>query len=336
MKQILKKIFQIVLPFALGGGILYWMYRNFDFEKMEDVMLHHMRWDWMLLSFIPGIMAQVFRAMRWQQSLKPIGEKCRLHVAICAIYLSYATSLVIPRVGEFLRCGILKDKDNVSFAKSLGTVVTERAVDSILMLMLCGCVFLFQWQAICDFFATSGVSISNLTSRFSSTGILVTVLCAVCIIVLGLIVMKKMQLLTRVKDVMHGLKEGIMSLKRINNIPLYFFYSVGIWASYFLHYYFTFYCFGFTENLGLGAGLISFCVGTVAVIVPTPNGAGSWHFAVKSVLLPYILLLPGITQQIAAENAEQFVLIVHTVQTLLLVALGLYALVALQFTRSRR
>ncbi len=335
MNKILKKTLQILLSFALGGGILYWMYRNFDFAKMEDVMLHHMRWEWMLLSFIPGILAQVFRALRWQLALKPIGERCRTHVAVCAIYLSYAASLVIPRVGEFLRCGVLKNKDDVSFAKSLGAVLTERAVDMIVMLLLCCGVFLFQWQAFCDFFAKSGVSLSNLTSRFSSTGIMVTAICAVCIVILGLIVMKKMQLLTRVKATLQGLIEGVMSLKHVSNIPLYLIYSVGIWVAYFFHYYLTFFCFGFSENLGLDAALVSFCVGTVAVIVPTPNGAGSWHFAVKSVLLPYMLMLPGVVQQTAAENAEQFVLIVHTVQTLLLVALGIYAIVALQFTPKR-
>ena len=57
------------------------------------------------------------------------------------------------------------------------------------------------------------------------------------------------------------------------------------------------------------------------MIVPTPNGAGSWHFAVKTILVLYGL---------GATNAIIFALIVHSVQTMLLVVLGVYALLVLQ------
>ena len=107
---------------------------------------------------------------------------------------------------------------------------------------------------------------------------------------------------------------------------MYLFYSVGIWVSYFLHYWLTFYCFDFTAHMGITAALISFCIGSIAVIVPTPNGAGSWHFAVKTILVLY-----GLNQ----IDAVAFALIVHSVQTLLLIALGVYALIALQFIYSK-
>lgn len=324
MKQYAWKTIQIVFPFVLGGGILYWMYRHFDFSQIGDVLFHQMRWEWMLLSFIPGILAQIFRALRWQQSLTPIGEHCRTHVAICAIYLSYAASLVIPRVGEFLRCGILKNKDGVSFPKSLGAVVTERAVDSLLMLLLCLVVVWYQWEQFSNFFALTGVSIHTTLSRFTATGIWVSMLCTTGILILLYILMRKLAVLRKVKLIMQGMLEGIMSVRKVKNIPLYIVYSVGIWVAYFFHYYLTFYCFGFTENLGFAAGLVSFCTGSIAVIVPTPNGAGSWHFAVKTILVLYGL---------GATEAVAFALVVHTIQTLLLVALGVYALIALQYTK---
>lgn len=74
------------------------------------------------------------------------------------------------------------------------------------------------------------------------------------------------------------------------------------------------------------AALVAFVVGTFAVLVPTPNGAGPWHFAVKSVLVLYA---------VPQTDAALFVLIVHTLQTILVVLLGLYALLALAFTPRR-
>ena len=135
-------ILKILMPLVLGASILYWMYRGEDWQTIMHVMTDEMDWTWMLLSFPFGILAQMFRGWRWRQTLEPVGEHPRISTSIHSIFLSYAASLVIPRVGEFTRCGVLKRYDNVSFPKALGTVVTERAIDSLLVmasLPLCCC-----------------------------------------------------------------------------------------------------------------------------------------------------------------------------------------------------
>ena len=114
------------------------------------------------------------------------------------------------------------------------------------------------------------------------------------------------------------------SLKDVKNIPLFLFFTIGIWLCYFIHYYLTFFCFDFTAHLGLSCALVSFIVGSIAVIVPTPNGAGPWHFAVKTMLILY---------GVADHQALYFVLIVHTVQTILVILLGVYAWLILSFSR---
>ena len=68
MKQI-QTLLKILLPLVLGGAILYWMYRKFDFESIRQVLTDEMNWAWMLLSLPFGILAQVFRGFRWRQSL---------------------------------------------------------------------------------------------------------------------------------------------------------------------------------------------------------------------------------------------------------------------------
>ena len=127
----------------------------------------------------------------------------------------------------------------------------------------------------------------------------------------------------KVKATLGGIWQGVVSLKNVRNIPLFIFFTFGIWLSYFFHYYLTFQCFEATSHLNLMCGLVTFIVGSIAVIVPTPNGAGPWHFAVKTMLILY---------GIQANDALFFVLIVHSVQTLLVVLLGIYAWIALAFT----
>lgn len=64
---------KIVLPILLGGFILYWVYRDFDFERAKEVLLHGTDWGWMLLSLLFGVMSHVLRGWRWRQTLEPLG-----------------------------------------------------------------------------------------------------------------------------------------------------------------------------------------------------------------------------------------------------------------------
>ncbi|MGP1492462.1 MAG: lysylphosphatidylglycerol synthase transmembrane domain-containing protein [Prevotella fusca] len=324
-KKLFNNTVKIALPLLLGSAILYWMYRGFDFSSVRHVLLHEMDWTWMILSLPFGILAQAFRGWRWKQSLEPIGEHPRSSVCVNSIFLSYAVSLLIPRIGEFARCGVLNRYDKVAFPKAIGTVVTERAVDTLIVLLISATAFLTQIRVFTNFFSRTGTRIDDIFRMFSPTGWLVTAICGVASIILFYYVLRRLAFYKKVKEMLGGIWQGICSLRKVRNIPLFLFYSLAIWGSYFLHYYLTFYCFDATASLGLSCALVSFVVGSVAVIVPTPNGAGPWHFAVKTMLILY---------GVADNQALFFVLIVHTIQTLLVILLGVYAWIALSFTKT--
>ena len=334
IKNIISSIAKVVLPFVLGGAILWWMYRGEDFSTISHVLTDEMNWTWMLLSFPFGILAQMFRGWRWKQTLEPIvrgddkpeyeGTEIRTSICTYAIFISYAASLVIPRIGEFSRCAILKRYDGISFSKALGTVVTERAVDTLIVMLYSGIILLLEMSIFGTFFRKTGTSLDRILGGFSVMGWVVTAICAVAVLILLHLLLKNFSIYNKVKMTLSGIWEGVLSLKDVRNLPLYLFFSIGIWVMYFLHYYLTFFCFDFTENLGIGCALVSFVVANFAVIVPTPNGAGPWHFAIKTMLILY---------GVADEHALWFVLIIHTVQTMLVIFLGIYAWAALMFSK---
>jgi len=322
----LSALWKIVLPLLLGAAILYWMYRDTDFTAILHALHYEMNWTWMLLSFPFGIMAQVFRAWRWQQTLSPVGEHPRTSITIHSIFISYASSLIIPRVGEFARCAVLRRYDGVSFPRALGTVVTERAIDTLFVGVITGATLLLQMSIFGTFFRHTGTSLDSLLRSFSPTGYVVVVICIAAILLLLHLLLRRLSFYRRVKTTVAAIWQGVTSLRSVNHPWRYVMLTIAIWGSYFLHYYLTFFCFPFTSSLDLSCALVTFVVGTIAVIVPTPNGAGPWHFAVKTMLVLY-----GLTQ----AQALTFVLIVHTLQTLLVALLGVWAVMALLFTSVR-
>lgn len=326
-KKRASNILNTLLSLALGGGILWWMYRGFDLRQVEHVLFGGMDWTWMWLSFPFGVSAQALRGWRWRQTLEPMGERPRMATCQCAVFASYAASLVIPRSGEFLRCAVLRHHDGTPFTKALGTVVTERAIDSALMLVVASLTLAMQVPVFSKFFAQTGTTFDDLLAGFTATGWIVTAVCALAAIATGVVLVRRLSLFNKVREAMLGIWQGICSVRHVRRRALFVALTLGIWVSYFLHYYLTFFCFDATSGLGWPCALVTFVVGSFAVLVPTPNGAGPWHFAVKTMLILY---------GVATGPALCFVLIVHGVQTLLVAALGAAAWLALGLRPVRR
>ncbi len=322
-----RKILELVLSLTLAAAILYWLYRDFPFSQVSDTLKGGVRWEWMLLSLLFGIIPQVLRGIRWKMALEPLNEYPSYRSCISAIYMSFAASLVIPRIGEISRCATLKKVEGVSFPKSLGTVVTERIIDSILVLFILLVTFVCELPVFYRFLKTIGFTPEQFFEKFSVVGIIVSVVC-LALIIGGLIyIFFKLKAFNTFQDVFVKFSQGLASVKKIKKVYLYLFYSICIWLCYFLHFFLAFYAFDFTSHLGIHAGLLAFCMITVAVLVPTPNGAGPWHFAVKVVLMQF---------GISVANAILFALVVHALQTLLVILLGIYGYLTLTLSKKRK
>lgn len=324
IKKLIKKTLKIVLPIVLGGFILCWVYRDFDFRHAGQILLHGINWWWMLFSLFFGTMSHILRGWRWKQTLEPLDENPHLSTCVYAIFISYAANLILPRIGEVSRCGVLSKYENVSFSKSLGTVVTERVIDSIISVLIAGITFFLQVEIFRKFFSVTGTEFPSLVQLFSSAEFYIILFSSIGIIVLLYFLARTLSFFEKVKGVAVNIWSGIISLKKVRNLPLFILYTALIWICYFLHFYLTLYCFDFTSHLNILAALVLFVGGTFAVIVPTPNGAGPWHFAIISMMSLY---------NVNVTDAGTFALIVHSIQTLLVIVLGIYGMIALGFNR---
>ena len=327
MKKIVSNILKIVLPLLIAGAILYYMYRDFDFAEVGRIFRDEMNIWWLFATLIPITLSHIMRGLRWLITLEPLGYKPKAGDSIDSIFIAYASNILIPRVGEVSRCAVLTKYDGVPFSKALGTLVAERLVDMLLVLIFVCTVLLTQMGVFASFFAETGTNEDAIVGLLTSPKTYIVVLGVMAALFALWAVMRKTVIYSKMMKQLRNFVDGLLSLKTMHRKGLFLFYTVGIWICYFLEFYLAFFCFPFTAELGMVKAMVIFAAISLAIVIPTPNGAGPWHFVVISMLTLY-----GVSQ----INASSFALIVHAFQTLGVIMLGAYGWVALQVRNKKR
>ena len=326
MKKILNYTLKTVLPIVLGALILYMVYDDFDFSLLWSELMGMNLW-WFAVTVVFGIMSHVVRGWRWRLTLAPLGYNPSAATCVDSVYVAYAANLVLPRVGEVSRCVILERHERVPFAHALGTLVMERMIDTLMVVLITLVAVALQWQVFVEFIGEAGFRLPGGAILSTPHGLVISLLSMVAIVVLLFFFLRKLSIWQKIRSFAARFMEGFLSLKKMKNGWLFVVETVGIWFCYFMQFYLCFFCFGFSSGLSVAAGLLLFVGGSIAVVVPTPNGAGPWHFAIISIMVLY---------GVSTTDAQVFALIVHSTQTLLVAILGLYGIAALQLRGMKR
>ncbi len=315
MKQ-LKEILRVVLPLLVGVLIFWWVYRGMDFEKIGQILEHGVAYQWLILSVFLGILSHVLRAMRWQMLVRLLGVRPSIYTLTNAVFINYGANLVLPRLGEIWRCVYVARKENVSFTKVFGTLLSERMVDLALVgLMIV--TALFTMMDVFRNFVGDHLQLSNPFSFKVDVGIYYLV--SAVLLVAATFIYRKFKttkLFLKIKSLMHDLVFGVKTLVVLPHKGRFLALTLLIWFTYLIQLYVCFFAFDFTKDLSFGVCLAMYVMGTIAFGLPVQGGIGPWHFMIISTMVFY-----GVGQ----TEAAAFALIVHTLGTLMNAATGVYA-----------
>lgn len=329
MKETLKKTAKWMIPLLIAGVILYYMYRDFDFRAAWNILVGETRIGWLFVSLIPILLSHILRGARWLQTLEPIGYRPRPIHSILSIYIAYASNIIVPRVGEVSRCGVLARYDGVPFSKSLGTLVAERIVDFLIAFTFCGIMFVIQFDKLYSFFDKTGTGQGGIVQVLRNPWFYVFMVAVVAVLLLTwrLIHRSKSKAMGGVAKTLDNFVEGFASLRNVRRLWLFILYTLAIWLCYYLEFYLCFYAFPFTAHLDALCGAVIFAAISVAIIIPAPNGAGPWHFVVITLLGMY---------GVSAAQAGSFALIVHSFQTVFVLIFGATSWILLQLLNRKK
>ncbi|MGC3947389.1 MAG: lysylphosphatidylglycerol synthase transmembrane domain-containing protein [Chryseolinea sp.] len=273
---------------------------------------------WLVTMAAIMIFSHWLRAIRWRILLEPVGYRPGARDSFLSVMVGYLVNLAIPRGGEVSRCYNLYKLDKTPVEISFGTVVVERVVDLICLLMLIALSFILESEKLFAFVATLPIGAGSGESRLTTILIIVAVLALICIF-LYVFFKRSQRFKNFINKTWTGFKGGLTSVFRLKNKWPFIFYSLLIWTLYFLMSYAVIRAFPSTAELGFHAVLSLFAIGAIAMAVPLPGGAGSYH-----VLVPQGLFF---LYNIPKADAVAFTFIFHGWQTAVLVVVGAVSLI---------
>ena len=308
MKNILQTTFKILLFFGLGLVILYFVYQNqntayqaqcaldgvaeADCSLLQKVLadFRSVRIPWLLGAFAFYVISNISRALRWKMLLESMGSTPRTINAFLTVMLGYFANLGLPRLGEVLRPVSLAKYEKIPVEKVLGTIVVDRTMDVLSLLLIVGIAFLLEFDTLWGYLS------ANMSTEAGVLGLLMNpyVLGVGGLGLLGMVAafifrhkIQSTGIYKKVLQVLQGFWEGILSVKNLDKPWLFIVHSLIIWIGYYLMFYMYLPTFGPTAHLGFIVALMVFVFGTFGIVIPSPGGMGSYHFLVIAALTLY-------------------------------------------------
>jgi uncharacterized protein (TIRG00374 family) len=145
----LKSILKYLISSLLAAGLLYWAFSKSQLH-WNDILqtFQQADYNWVAVSVFIAILSHLLRAFRWEQLLEAMSYQPGTVRTFSAVLIGYFANFLVPRLGEVSRCGSLKKTADIPFEESFGTVITERIVDLISLVVLVGITFLFEWEPL--------------------------------------------------------------------------------------------------------------------------------------------------------------------------------------------
>ncbi|NQU53163.1 MAG: flippase-like domain-containing protein [Bacteroidetes bacterium] len=326
MKKIALKILKFLAFFGLGATIFWYYYKDLNFETIKSVLKNDVNYFWVVVSLVIGLLSHISRTLRWGLMIEPIGHKPRFINSFLAVMVGYLMNLALPRMGEISRCGVLSKYEKISFTKLVGTVVAERLVDMISLLILLGVVFFSQFGKMVRFIKQNPEIQEKLSTTLTSPYLIVGVIILFILFLVFRKAFKNTAFFKKIIGILKNFKEGFISIRSIERKAWFYFHSIFIWGMYYIMLYVIFFAFDFTRDLNPVAGLTTFVMASFGMVAPVQGGFGAYHFMASEALALY---------GVAKINGGIFALVAHESMTAMIILIGIISMLILPFINQR-
>jgi uncharacterized protein (TIRG00374 family) len=316
----LSKFLGIALPLALGVFLIWYIFKQFTPEQLTELQLHfeNANYGYVTLSVLLSVLSHFIRAYRWNFLLQPLGYSPKLANNFMAVSVAYLMNIFIPKSGEVSRALVLTKYEEVPFDKGFGTVISERIVDLVLLVLFIALALFLQFDVLYTYLA----DVIPIKKLILILGI------GLLLLIAFLVFLKysKSNISLKISTLIRGLKEGVFSILNMKKKSAFIFWSVVIWGLYLTSFYVATQALEQTSSISLGIIITAFVVGSFTFGF-TNSGFGTYPAAVMGILLVF-----GITETVGTA----FGWIVWTSHMAYIIVAGGISFLVLPFYNSKR
>lgn len=348
MKSRLGNLLRFTIYLSIGLGILYLVYDNQNTAYQAKCILDgkqpgecqlitkiiqdftQVHWQWIVVIMFLFLLSNLSRAVRWHMLLEPLGVKPRFVNSFFAIMISYFANLGLSRVGELVRATTLSRYEKARTNQVMGTVVVDRMIDAITMLLFVGVAFLLDGRNIFNYLSRNAQVDSIKSILYSPYFWLLGV-----ILGSGLILAYRYRsrysghpLLGKAVDLLRGFRDGMKTIAKLKRPGWFIAHSIFIWMMYYLMTWLCFPAYDPTAHLGPVAGLTTFVFGAFGIVIPAPGGMGTYQFLVSEALAIYHI--PG------DEGFSFSMIIFFSIQIFFTIFFGLLGIILLPLINKKK
>lgn len=321
-----KGLIQILkfLGFLAVGILLLWLaFRSVNFSDLADD-LKGANYYWLLLSLLFGLFAYLSRARRWMILINPLGYHPKFRNTFNAMMTGYLSNLALPRVGEITRCVALGKKEKIPVDQLIGTVVIERTIDFISLLLIMIGLFFTSGSEIRKYLNEAIIIPfrEKVLSVFGSAWIPWVIFIAFSAISLYLLIrykkeLRKVRLISKMFDIARGVINGFKTILKLKRNREFIFHTLFIWLNYALMTWVVVFCLESTSHLSFGNSIFILVIGGLAMSAPVQGGIGAFHYFVSRGIAS--------VEGVSIEDASAYAILTHESQLVLVLILGALA-----------
>lgn len=304
------------------GLVLVWLaFRKTEFSKVTE-RLQSAEYSWVLLSVLFGFLAYVSRARRWNLLINPLGFRPSLSASYHSVMTGYLANLALPRIGEVTRCVALGKKAKIPVDQLIGTVLIERTVDFICLMLITLSVFFTSSDEIVELMKQSiFIPIQQkLLTLFGVTWILWAALLIISVMSVYLLFrfrkrLRKIRLFSKLFDMAKGIINGLKSIMNLERKWEFIFHTIFIWFCYAMMTWVVVFSLEATSNIDFGESIFLLVVGGLAMSAPVQGGFGVFHYAISRAVVT--------VEGVSMEDGLAYAILTHESQMLWVIIAGI-------------
>jgi len=332
MKKRTSTILQYLFFFGLGIFLVWWSIKDIDANSWLQIKdaLRNARLFLIVPVFIVLVSSHYVRALRWRLLIEPLGYRPATMNTFFSVLIGYLTNMAVPRLGEIMKCTMLSRFEKIPTEKLIGTIILERIIDAICLLLVFAITLLIQpglySQLVNEvFIASSGEKEKTIPGYVVA---LIGIFIIAVIVAIWMWVKKKS--ITDVKQLLQNILQrvwqGLSAVQHLKKRSQFIALTILLWSIYLCGGYIGFYAFQETEQYGIKEAFTILSAGSIGMIV-TPGGIGAYAYLIESTMQLY-----GLNQTIAVA----FGWILWIAQTVVILIGGLLSLVLLPIYNKKK